>query len=124
MIYPFGDCQTIPEVGMFNITLRNVETHGGFLWPGVIRCSKWMPCSGFVFDNVKQNAWWSLLGWNYFTENVYGTVIDSKPEPNLGQLTKEISVYPYNSWYVDVMITLSDFFKYFSDECVTEGEIT
>ena len=27
-------------------------------------------------------GWWSWLGLSYITENVYGTITDSKPEPN------------------------------------------
>jgi len=123
MFYPFGDCATIAEVGMFNITLRNVETHGGILWPGVIRCNETMPCTGFVFDNVKHHSWWSMIGWNYFTENVYGTVTDSKPVPDFGQASNEFSVFPTN-WMEDFIGAWTEFIGYYSDSCVTVGDST
>ena len=67
MFYPIGDCPTIPEVGIYNVTLRNVHTHGGILWPGVIRCDPLTPCTGFVFDNVTHTAWFNKIGLNYLT---------------------------------------------------------
>ena len=84
-----------------------------------------MPCTGFVFDNVKHHSWWSVLGWNYFTENVYGTVTNSKPEPDFGQKlpSNEFSVFPEN-WLEDFMSTWTEFIKYYSDSCVTVGEKT
>ena len=123
MFYPYGSCQTIAEVGIFNVTLRNVETNGGLLWPGVIRCNETIPCTGFVFDNVKHHTWWSLIGWNYFTENVYGTVIDSKPEPDFGQASNEFSLVS-TDWIRNSIKAWSEFIKYYSDSCVTVGQRT
>ena len=35
-----------------------------------------------VFENVNfYDSWWQKLGITYITENVYGTVVDSKPNP-------------------------------------------
>lgn len=126
MFYPFGGCQTIPEVSMNSITLQNVETHGGILWPGVIRCNETNPCNGFVFDNVKHHAWWSILGWNYFTDNVNGVVIDSKPVPafnNQKEISNDLFDLPIG-WFSGFIETWSAFIRYYSDSCLTVNETT
>lgn len=51
---------------------------------GIIRCNETNPCTGFVLDNVKVHGWWRLLHKGYITENVEGTVKDSKPIPEFG----------------------------------------
>lgn len=55
---------------------------GSILPPGVIRCNETNPCHGFVFENVKMNAWYDKFeSLGFITENVYGQVIDSYPDP-------------------------------------------
>ena len=63
------------------MTIRNVQQYGTILPPGVIRCNETNPCTGFTFQNVRAGGWWRLFGLNYITENVHGTVTDSKPAP-------------------------------------------
>jgi len=58
-----------------------VTVYDAILPPGIVRCHKTNPCTGFTFDNVQASGWWSKLGLNYITENVYGEVSDSKPAP-------------------------------------------
>jgi len=65
---------------MANITLRNVKSIGNLLPPGIIRTNETNPGTGFVFDNVSSDGWW-FGKYNYITENIYGEVIDSSPEP-------------------------------------------
>jgi hypothetical protein len=68
-------------VDVKNITLRNIQTYGALLPPGIVRCNETNPCTGIVFDNVKVRGWWRLLHKGYITENVYGEVSSSKPKP-------------------------------------------
>ena len=82
LLYPLGDCPTQPLIKMADITLRNITQTGNYLPPGIIRCNETEPCTGFVFDNVKSTGWWSWFGLGYITQNVIGTVTDSKPEPD------------------------------------------
>ena len=49
--------------------------------PGVIRCNSTLPCTGFIFQNVKATGWWSMFHLSYFTENVHGEVVNSSPAP-------------------------------------------
>ena len=81
MGYPLGSCETNPEVTFRDFTLRNISVHNS-LFPGLFRCSELNPCTGMVFENVNfYGSWWQKLGVSYITENVYGTVTDSRPEP-------------------------------------------
>ena len=84
MFYPIGGCQTQALIKIADVTLRNIKSHGNWLLPGVIRCNETEPCTGFVFDNVQSSGWWSVLGINYISENIIGTVINSKPDPGFG----------------------------------------
>jgi hypothetical protein len=52
MLYPFGECEVPRWVDFRNITLKNVESHGGLLPPGVLLFNETNPGTGFVFDNV------------------------------------------------------------------------
>ena len=81
MLYPLGSCPTQPLIKVADITLRNITQTGNYLPPGIIRCNVTEPCTGFVFDNVQYKGWWNLFGYGYITQNVIGTVTDSKPEP-------------------------------------------
>ena len=84
MFYPIGGCQTQPLIHMSNVTLKDIRQHGGILPPGIVRCNSTLPCTGFVFDNVQASGWWSMLGLGYITENIFGTVTNSKPTPAFG----------------------------------------
>ena len=85
MFYPFGaDCPTQPLVQVSNVTLTNITQQGSILPPGIVRCHETLPCTGFVFDNVKATGWWSILGLGYITENIVGTVTNSEPVPAFG----------------------------------------
>mmetsp|Transcript_7260 Transcript_7260/g.5528 ORF Transcript_7260/g.5528 Transcript_7260/m.5528 type:complete len:197 (+) Transcript_7260:828-1418(+) len=81
MFYPLGPCETQPRITVQNITLRNMEFEHSLLTPGIIRCNETNPCTGFTFDNVHMNAWYTDTDHGFITENVYGTVIDSYPDP-------------------------------------------
>ena len=84
MTYPIGGCATQPLIYMANITLSNIKQLGSILPPGIVRCNETAVCEGFVFDNVQSSGWWRLLGINYITENIIGTVTNSKPSPDFG----------------------------------------
>ena len=82
MFYPLGDCETQPLISMTNVTLTNIRQYGTILpLPGIVRCNETAPCTGFVFDNVHSTGFWSIFGFNYITENIIGTVTNSKPAP-------------------------------------------
>ena len=87
MFYPLGGCETQPLISMTNVTLSNIRQYGTILpWPGIVRCNETAPCTGFVFDNVHSTGFWSILGFNYITENIIGTVTNSKPAPVFGEV--------------------------------------
>ena len=89
MLYPLTPCDTQPLIDVRNIVLNNVQQHGNLLTPGIVRCHETNKCTGFIFQNVNARSWWSLFGLNYITENVEGTVVASKPEPDFGQKSIE-----------------------------------
>ncbi len=66
---------------MRNITLKNIDVEGSILTPGIIRCNATNPCTDFTFENVHMNAWYNNKDLGFITENVYGTVINSYPDP-------------------------------------------
>jgi len=92
MFYPLGDCETQPLITMHDITLRNIKSHGGILFPGVIRCNETHPCDNFVWDNVEVFGWFDLFGLGYITEQISG-VIEGKtfPKPHFANLENEES---------------------------------
>ena len=72
---------------------------------GIIRCNETNPCTGFVLDNVKVHGWWRLLHKGYITENVEGTVKDSKPIPEfggVGDITEVEEAYDIVGSFTDV----------------------
>ena len=83
LIYPLLNrpCPTQPLIEMRNITLQNIQVYGNLLPPGIIRCNETNPCTGFVMENVNDNSFWTLFGFNYIVENVQGVVTSSKPIP-------------------------------------------
>ena len=84
MTYPFGDCATEPLVSINNITIRNLESHGGFLPPGIIRCNETNTCENFVFENIEIHGWWDQMGWGFITEFAHGTSTNVYPDPGFG----------------------------------------
>ena len=81
MFYPIGGCETQPLITLANFKLENIYQYGTILTPGVIRCNETNPCHGFEFNNVQADGWWKSLGLGYITDNIYGTVAMSDPEP-------------------------------------------
>lgn len=62
---------------------------GSILTPGIIRCNETNPCEDFTFDNVHMDGWYNKYGLGFITENVYGTVINSFPDPGFLPQTEE-----------------------------------
>lgn len=81
MLYPLKPCDTEPLISISDVTIRNVNSYGNILPPGVFRCHESNKCTGFVLDNVHVSGWWRLFGLNYITENVEGSVNKSRPVP-------------------------------------------
>lgn len=82
MLYPLmEECHTQPRVTIRNITLRNIDVHGGVFPPGIIRCNSTNPCTDFTFENVKVSNWYVHPEVNFITENVHGVSINSFPDP-------------------------------------------
>ena len=46
-----------------------------------MRCNETNPCREFTFDNVKLSRGLVFPWTGFFTENVYGKSINSKPDP-------------------------------------------
>lgn len=67
------------------MTVRNLNSTGGFLPPGVIRCNETNPCENINFDKVNISGWWADLGLGFITEYAHGTVLDSTPAPALNE---------------------------------------
>jgi hypothetical protein len=82
MTYPFGGCETQPLISLTDITLTNVQQYNTILPPGVVRCNETNVCTGFEFNNVNADGWWSKLGLGYITDYIEGTVTDSSPAPD------------------------------------------
>lgn len=84
MLYPLNkDCETQPRVTIRNVTLRNIESTGGVL-PGIIRCNETNPCTDINFENVHYRGFmnWKALDYGFITENVFGSVVNSYPDPH------------------------------------------
>jgi polygalacturonase len=82
MLYPLVEkCDTEPRITIRNITVKNVDVHGGVFPPGIIRCNETNPCTGFHFENVKVSGWYVNPNVGYITEHVQGTVLNSFPDP-------------------------------------------
>ena len=93
MLYPFyGECLTQPRVTIRNITVRNVDIHGGVFTPGIIRCNETNPCTDFTFENVKVTGWFSEKKLGYITENVYGSAINVIPDPGFNSSTSATEI--------------------------------
>lgn len=53
LLYPLTPCETNSLIEFKDITLRNIQVYDAIFPPGVIRCNETIPCTGFVFQNVK-----------------------------------------------------------------------
>ena len=58
MLYPLGGCETQPRIDVQNITIRDLNSTGGFLPPGVVRCNESNPCTDINFEDVNIDGWW------------------------------------------------------------------
>jgi len=121
MLYPIDpDCATEPLITIANITLRNIESHSGFLPPGIIRCNETNPCTGINFENVQVHGWWSMFRLNFITEYAHGTVTNSKPHP---ALDGQSSVFTYlRQWFFHALrdiisgdLTAERTFRYYTE---------
>ena len=83
MLYPLTECSTNPLVTFRNITLQNVTTYHGLFPPGVIRCDPTNPCQDINFINVNHYGFWRWFGPGFYTQNAYGLVKNSYPDPNI-----------------------------------------
>jgi hypothetical protein len=79
MTYPFGDCETQPLIDVHNITLRDINSTGGFLPPGVIRCNESNSCHDINLENVNIDGWWKSMNWTFITEYAQGSVVNVTP---------------------------------------------
>jgi hypothetical protein len=70
--------------------LRNIESHGGILPPGVIRCNVTNTCKDINFDNVKIDGWWTDMKWSFISEYANGSVVNSYPDPMLGVQSERV----------------------------------
>ena len=92
MLYPLiEECDTEPKVTIRNITLRNVNIHGGVFPPGIIRCNSTNPCTGFHFENVRVSNWYLHPEVNFITENVQGVAINTIPDPGFNSASVDLS---------------------------------
>jgi hypothetical protein len=74
-------CPTQPRVSVSNIVLENINFAEGDTLPGVLLCNETNPCSGFVFNNVKNKGNF-LVQSNYVCQNTIASFIDSDPVPD------------------------------------------
>eukprot|EP00347_Sterkiella_histriomuscorum_P020779 403336490 len=85
MLYPIiKECETNPSITMRNITLRNVQSRGGYL-PGIVRCNATNPCTDINFENVHIDGLFSDFKYGFIVENVYGKVVNTYPDPGFNQ---------------------------------------
>lgn len=85
MTYPFGDCETQPLIDVRNITLRDINSTGGFLPPGVIRCNETNICTDINLENVNIDGWWKSMNWTFITEFAEGNVTNVTPGLTMGK---------------------------------------
>lgn len=103
MVYPFEHCDTQPLIDVQNITVRNLNSTGGFLPPGIIRCNETNTCKDINFEDVNIKGWWEDMGWGWISEWSYGTAVNTYPDPYLGKETEKI-------WD---LYTIENFFGFF-----------
>ena len=90
MLYPLGGCETQPFIDVRNITLRDINSTGGFLPPGVVRCNESNPCTDMNFENVNIDGWWKEMGWGFITEYAHGTVENVTPAPVMDEFNDRV----------------------------------
>lgn len=92
MLYPLiKECNTEARVTFRNITVKNVEMHGGIFPPGIIRCNATNPCTGFHFENINVTGWFTEKNIGFITENVFGTAINVFPDPGFNQASSNLN---------------------------------
>lgn len=90
MTYPFDKCDTQALIDIRNITLKNVESTGGLLPPGVIRCNATNPCKDINLIDVKMNGWWKDMNWTFISEYADGKVENVYPDPGFGKQDERV----------------------------------
>jgi len=90
MTYPFDKCDTQALIDIRNITLKNVESTGGLLPPGVIRCNATNPCKDINLIDVKMNGWWKDMNWTFISEYADGQVQNVFPDPGFGKKDERV----------------------------------
>jgi hypothetical protein len=83
MTYPLGGCDTQAKIDVRNITLRDINSTGGILPPGVIRCNETNVCTDINLENVNIDGWWSEMGWSFITEYALGKATNVTPSLSL-----------------------------------------
>ena len=113
LLYPFEDCHTEPKIDFRNITIRNLESNGGLLNPGIIRFNETNPVQNLVFENVHIHGWWEALDWGFITEYAHGaTAIDVFPDPRFGARQTEQVFYLFSiKSYLRFAQQLTNFYK-------------
>ena len=97
LLYPFEDCHTEPKIDFRNITIRNLESTGGLLNPGIIRFNETNPSQGLKFENVTLHGWWEDLDWGFITEFAHGaTAVNVYPDPQFGARQTEQVFYLFS----------------------------
>ena len=88
---PGTECVTNPRITIQNITLRNVDIHGGLLSPGIMVCNSTNPCTNLIFDNVNVYGRSTFpVADGYLCENFSGYAKNSNLVPScLKDLSKE-----------------------------------
>lgn len=49
MLYPLIPCETQPLIDVHDITVRNVQSYGSILPPGIVRCNETNVCTNMIF---------------------------------------------------------------------------
>lgn len=81
MTYPLQACETQPLIDVRNITLKDINSTGGPLPAGIIRCNETNPCEDISFENVHMTSWWNDMEWSWITEYANGEATEVVPKP-------------------------------------------
>jgi len=112
MIYPLNKiCPTEPRIDVRNITLRNVHSKGGYL-VGIIRCNETNPCTGINFENVTHDGFFSDFKNGFITENAYGTVVNSYPDPHINRNSTEEEINSISEVYKEYLKSFESYEVY------------
>ena len=119
-MYPLWKCETQPLISIENITLNDVSTRES-LNPGIVRCSDKNPCKNISWNYVNGSGMWHFVGFNYFTENVQGSVEGSKPIPAFNNSSDEDSNLDNKlDFYVEFMKFVEKIFHHIAQEHALE----